>query len=307
MSLRTTTYIALGTAVATFLLLLVGGIVHGTDSGMACPETSAVPLPLCAGALWPNMQGKVFWEHGHRLFATGVGLLTIVLSVALLLRRAEDGLAALLGGVALVLVIVQGLLGRLTVVYNLPDAVSIAHLATSQIFFGLLVYLCWRLRAQSAPTGAAVASRLPLLATVAVFGQVVLGALVRHMDAGLACLDFPLCDGKVVPEGTLPLVQMAHRGGAIVAGVLLVAACVRVLRARGSVGARRLAIALPGLLVAQIALGWLSVRGMLGVAEVTMHLGVGVALLVGTWSMFLLTRPAALSARLAHVPVEQTA
>lgn len=307
MSLRKTTLIALGTAVATFLLLLVGGIVHGTDSGMACPETSAVPLPLCAGALWPNMQGHVFWEHGHRLFATGVGLLTIVLSVALLLRRAEDGLAAILGGVALVLVIVQGLLGRLTVVYNLPDAVSVAHLATSQIFFGLIVYLAWRLRAQGAPTGAPVASRLPLIATVAVFGQVVLGAVVRHMDAGLACLDFPLCGGEVVPEGTLPLVQMAHRAGAVVAGALLVAACVVVLCAKASVGARRLAAALPVLLVGQIVLGWLSVRGMLGVTEVTLHLGVGVGLLVGTWSLFLLARPSTLSARLVPARVEQTA
>lgn len=308
---RTIYTLAFGTAVATFLLLLVGGIVHGTDSGMACPESSAVPLPLCAGAIWPEMTGKVFWEHGHRLFATGVGVLTIALAVGLWLRRRADGLAAGLGVAALVLVIVQGLLGRLTVVYNLPDAISIAHLATSQVFFGLLIYLVWRVRAglvgrvraglvwrDSAPAPAA-APGFTLIATLAIFGQVVLGAVVRHLDAGLACLDFPLCGGRLVPDGTLALVQMAHRAGGVIAGTLLVIACIRVRRRATSPGARRLALGLKTLLLAQIVLGWLSVRSFLGVAEVTAHLGVGVLLLAGTWSMHLLVSPTLLRSRAA--------
>src|SRR5262245_13322574 len=70
--------LAVATAVATFLLLLVGGLVNPTGSSLACPD-----WPLCYGSPFPPMVGGIFYEHSHRLFATGVGILTVVLAVLL--------------------------------------------------------------------------------------------------------------------------------------------------------------------------------------------------------------------------------
>ncbi len=271
--------------VATFLLLLVGGVVHATDSGLACPD-----WPQCFGSFFPPMVGKVFFEHGHRLFATGVGLLTIA-QLALVWRGFPPGHASRSLAVgALLLVVWQGLLGGMTVRMRLPDAVSTAHLATSMLFFALLVVLAFRTRPATVdrplPRSAA---RVTGVAAVAVYAQLVLGALVRHTDAGLACTRFPSCDGI----GTsLPIaLHMLHRAGAVIAAVAVIAAALVVLRAAGEARlARLLALAVPGLVVVQIFLGVMSVLSALEAVLVTAHLGVGALLWGTTVSMYCAAR-----------------
>src|SRR5687768_13555615 len=98
--------LAVATAVATFFLLLVGGIVHGTGSSLACPD-----WPLCYGSPFPEMTGGVFYEHGHRLLAFGVGMLTTVLMVYCILARKRDRALLWLGIATFVIVVIQGVLG----------------------------------------------------------------------------------------------------------------------------------------------------------------------------------------------------
>src|SRR5687767_5859274 len=120
---------AIVTAVATLLLIVAGGLVTSTESGLSVPD-----WPLSYGRLMPPMVGGVFYEHGHRMVATAVGLLTVVLAVWLA-RREPRPWVRRLGWLALAAVVAQGLLGGLTVIYLLPTAISVAHACLAQAFF----------------------------------------------------------------------------------------------------------------------------------------------------------------------------
>src|SRR5437667_2296558 len=120
---------ALLVAIATFFLIIAGANVTSHDAGLATSD-----WPLSNGQVFPRMVGNLFWEHGHRLVATTVGLLTIALAIVLQIRERRSWVKRL-GWVALGGVIAQGLLGGLTVKMNLPLAVSAAHATLAQLFF----------------------------------------------------------------------------------------------------------------------------------------------------------------------------
>ncbi len=300
---------AVATAACTFLLLLVGGIVHGTGSSLACPD-----WPLCYGDIAPPMTGGIFYEHGHRLLATGVGMMTIALFTFCVRARHEDGALPWLGWAALVIVIIQGVLGGLTVIFRLPTAVSTGHLATSMVYFALLLTLAWRARrgepeARTWPVAPGV-RRLAGVSVAAVFIQIVIGALVRHTGAGLACLDVPLCAGELWPAAAhvTAKLQMVHRIAGVLVAAVVVASAVQTFRAapRSARGIRLLAGAAPVLVAIQIVLGALSVWSMLGLWQVTAHLGVGALLLADVWLLRLATRAAdPAAARAPSMALEQ--
>lgn len=282
--------LAVATSCATFVLLLIGGIVHGTGSSLACPD-----WPLCFGSFFPEMKGNVLIEHGHRLFASGVGVLTVVLFALLFAgRRRGAGGARLwaLGLLALVLVCFQGLLGGLTVIYRLPTLVSSAHLATSMLFFALLVVLSGLTGAQrprvALPRGHHV---LLLLTTLLAYTQIALGGLVRHTGAGLACIDLPLCRGQVLPIGDHPtvLIHALHRLNGLLVFGLVIALLVTLYPRGGRV--RAYAVLLAALVLGQLTLGVMSVLSYLGLIWVTAHLGGAALCLAVLVRLCMLTRP----------------
>jgi cytochrome c oxidase assembly protein subunit 15 len=122
-------------ACATFALLIAGALVTSNDAGLATSD-----WPLSNGQVFPKMVGNLFWEHGHRMVATTVGLLTIALAVYLFLKE-ERPWARRLGLFGLIAVITQGLLGGLTVKLMLPLWVSAAHATLAQLFFCTTVSL----------------------------------------------------------------------------------------------------------------------------------------------------------------------
>jgi len=173
-------YILLVTG-ATFFLLIAGALVTSNDAGLATPD-----WPLSNGQVFPKMVGNLFWEHGHRLVATTVGLLTIGL-VIYLFRREGRGWVRRLGLLALIAVIAQGLLGGLTVKLMLPLAVSAAHATLAQIFFCTMVSLSvftsegWQADRKGLTEKAGLPLRhLSVAATVTIFLQLILGATLRH-------------------------------------------------------------------------------------------------------------------------------
>jgi cytochrome c oxidase assembly protein subunit 15 len=271
------------TAGATFVLLFVGGLVTSTGSGLAVPD-----WPLAFGQFFPEMVGGVLFEHGHRLAASAVGLLTLVLAGWIVLREPRPGVR-LLGLLALAAVILQGVLGGITVLYKLPLAVSVIHACLAQIFFCLTITLAvltgplWTSgRTLGADPGRPSLALLAGGTVTLVFGQVLLGALTRHMKAGLAIPDFPLAFGLLVPPLVTPhiTVHFAHRVGALVVAAAVAALLVRVERQHGDVPALRRPIRLAAaLVVAQILLGGLTIWTARAVVPTTTHLVVGAAIL----------------------------
>ncbi|MDO8665570.1 MAG: COX15/CtaA family protein, partial [Gemmatimonadales bacterium] len=112
---------ALAVAGATFVLVVAGGLVTSTGSGLSVPD-----WPLSFGTLFPRMEGGVRFEHTHRLIAAGVGLLTIALAVWIARREPRRWVRGL-AFVAVGAVVIQGVLGGLTVLFKLPTPISVAH------------------------------------------------------------------------------------------------------------------------------------------------------------------------------------
>ena len=282
----------------TFCLLVVGGLVHNTRSSLACPD-----WPLCFGSAFPKMEGGVLVEHGHRLLATAVGLGTIGLLFGLLLRARRTGHRALgrLGIAALCLVVAQGVLGGLTVIYRLPTIVSTLHLATSMLFFSLLIYIVFQLQPTTVrprPSLGLPLERASLLGAALVYAQMIVGALMRHLGAGLACTDLPLCKDGLWPAGAHPnvLLHAFHRLFAVVVFAALCSIAVVAFRTTRDAAARALAVTAPVLAVVQGTLGWLSVSSFLDAVPVTAHLGVAAILLADMVVLQLHSRGAARSA-----------
>lgn len=218
-------------AASTVLLIAAGGMVTSTGSGLSVPD-------------WPNTYGwfmfsfpmdkwvgGIRYEHSHRLIASTVGFLTIVLALWIW-RFDPRRWVRKLGFAALGAVILQGLLGGLTVLLLLPAAVSIGHAGLAQLFFCMTVTLAlvtspaWR--APQASIDAPVLRRVSAATTLMIYAQILLGATMRHTGAGLAIPTFPLAFGHVLPPvwDAAIAVHFAHRVGAllVIGGIVATAA-----------------------------------------------------------------------------------
>ena len=282
-------------AFATFGLLVWGGMVNATGSSLACPE----PTFVCNGTLFPEMTGGVFFEHGHRLIAETVGVLQLILTILLYRRRPQlRPLAFLLLG----MITVQASLGAITVYYKLPWFVSTGHLLLGMSYFATLIYTAFRtrpapsvveldrhakLRAELGP-----ARRWIAIACGAVFAQLLLGALVRHLGAALVCLGMPTCtlDGTWFPAAAVQDLHMVHRGFGCIVAIVTITAAVKVWRhARSWPALRLLATIAPALVLGQIALGIFTVLTWRAVPLAVAHFA-GAASLWALWiSAWLLT------------------
>jgi cytochrome c oxidase assembly protein subunit 15 len=249
-------------AAATLVLIAAGGMVTSTSSGLSVPDWPTTYGYQMFSFPWSGMVGGIFYEHGHRLIASLVGLLTIGL-VLFQWRVEPRRWVRRLGVVALVAVITQGLLGGVTVLFFLPDAISISHAALAQAFFCLVVSIAvftsegWR-----DPSGQPVDDRTLSrnMATLAafVYAQILVGATMRHTGAGLAIPDFPLSYGHLIPPfwtGAIAL-HFAHGVGAVLIALFVAVIAARFLsRYRRRPEIARPILALTLLVAVQITLG----------------------------------------------------
>ena len=284
---------AVATAAATLLLIAAGGLVTSTESGLSVPDwptTYGWNMFTFPMSKWV---GGIRFEHTHRLIASAVGLLTIILA-AWLQRREERSWVRRLGWGALAAVVAQGLLGGLTVIFLLPTAVSVAHACLAQTFFCLVVTIALvtspRFRA-GGTAAASFVSRAAAMTTALVFLQLLAGAVMRHTKAGLAIPDFPLALGHIVPPiaSFAVAIHFAHRVGAVLvasAAAVCVAASVRLARP----GLAKTAWFLAAAVAAQIALGALTVLSKKDVVFTTAHVATGALVLGLSLALFIASR-----------------
>jgi cytochrome c oxidase assembly protein subunit 15 len=230
----------------TVLLVLAGSLVTSTDSGLSVPDwptTYGWNMFTFPPSKWV---GGIVYEHGHRLIASTVGFLTIILAAWLSTQDPRRWLKRL-GFAALGAVIAQGVLGGLTVLFFLPAAISTAHAGLAEIFFCLTVAIAlftspgWMAgygrtasnlaeRDDVAGVGGvpgvpgvpgvndSMLRRVATATTILIYAQILIGATMRHTGAGLAIPDFPLMFGHWLPPvwDAKIAVHFAHRVGALV-------------------------------------------------------------------------------------------
>ena len=247
--------LSLATTALLFGLIVLGSVVRTTGSGLACPD-----WPLCHGRLIPPFQFNVLIEWFHRLVALLTSVSLFVTVGWVMVHPATRSRIGALAGLAVALLLVQVLLGALTVWKLLSPSVVSSHLAVALLLFVTMLSLTLVARAEAAPAATGEPRPAGLLATFGIatalaYGQSLLGGIVSTSHAGLACPGWPDCDGRWFPPlASLEGLQMLHRYGAyaLTAAVMLVAIRARTapdaaVRAGGSLAF--------GLTLAQVAFG----------------------------------------------------
>src|SRR5882724_6222413 len=296
------------TALATLLLICSGGMVTSKGVGLAVPDwptTFGYNMFLFPVSKWI---GGILFEHTHRLIASAVGFLTIIL--AIWLWRSDDRRwLRNLGVIALAGVVVQGILGGLRVTM-LKDEIGIFHACLAQAFLGLLVFIAlvttnfWRTLSNVflAPKTFAPIKTVASLITLAIYVQLALGATMRHQHRDLAILDFPTANGAWIPDTSETALgkvnawrdarglsdvhafqiwlQMAHRLLALIIAIAVVAFCLRVWRDAPHLTAlKRLSIFWIVLVACQIMLGAWVIWSNKAADIATAHVALGAVML----------------------------
>src|SRR6266436_1544072 len=310
------------TAVATLFLICSGGMVTSKGAGLAVPDwptTFGYNMFLFPVSQWV---GGILFEHTHRLIASTVGFLTIIL--AIWLWRTEDRPAVrTLGLLAVGGVILQGILGGLRVTM-LKDQIGIFHACLAQAFLGLIVLIAivttdfWRtLNRNSTVLNGQVHQRFrrvkqfAIVATTLIYVQLALGATMRHQHKDLAILDFPTANGAWIPDTSATALakinvwrdaralsdvdefqiwlQMAHRFLALLIGIAVIAFCVRVWKDAYAIAAlRRLSILWGVLFLLQFTLGAWTIWSNKAADVATSHVALGAIMLsfgVSAWAI----------------------
>ncbi len=313
--------LALFAALLCFGVVVLGGYTRLSDSGLGCPD-----WPGCFGHIAPTGSAehyasaadvrKAWVEMAHRYLASTLGLIIVVLAALSIRAHREPGVRVGFSLVLLVLVVLQGMLGMLTVTWLLKPLIVTGHLLGGLTTFALLLWLWMSMRAESRTVdGYSVLAGNKVveyggqarlwagLALVALALQVALGGWTSSNYAALACPDLPKCQDQWIPEadyrdafvlwrglginyagGVLDhparvAIHFTHRVGAVLAGTLLLLAVLFALRGLGS-GPRWAALAVLAALAAQVSIGVFMVLRAFPLELAAAH-NAGAALLVG--------------------------
>ncbi len=213
------------TVLSVFALVVLGGVVRVTESGLGCPD-----WPLCHGRLLPPLELTAIIEYSHRLVTSALVTPLVLLTCALVwLTQRHEGWLVVPATLAVGLLLAQALLGGVTVLTELPGGVVAAHLALAEALLACLILVLvvayrgaltqWSQKAfRSSPDPF---PRLALISAAGVYLLILTGSYVTASGATAACITWPLCQGELFPQHILPMIHMAHRYLASIIGIFL--------------------------------------------------------------------------------------
>lgn len=258
----------------TWVLLWIGGLVNPMGASLACPDWYFVPT--CNGELLPAMTGGVLFEHGHRLWASMVGFLTLLFSIGIWISKKVDRTTKKLAVLAIFGVALQGTLGGLTVLMGLNAALSTLHLVVAMGFFCLLIYMSLRILGFNSVKESKQWEFW--IAFGLTFVQILLGGLIRHVGAGMACgNDWLSCGPSFWPSWNLGQLHMVHRFVGYALALMIGWICLK------GIQKNRLALLPPILVLSQIGLGLWTVASLRSAHVVALHTAVGAMTLGVLW------------------------
>jgi len=272
--------LSVATAVVTYALVVLGGVVRVSGSGLGCPD-----WPLCHGRLLPPLDLHAIIEYSHRTTASLTSVLVVLTAAVAWLAWRKRRDIVIPATIALGLLIVQVVLGAITVRLELPPMIVLAHLATAMALLGAV---CVTAVAALTPAPAGTVDRSSirwtLLAAGGTYLLIISGSLVVGSGASGTCDAWPLCGGGFsFGFDGLPAIQLLHRGIAAVIGLLIVFSLVSVLARHRRQPAVRATVALTlAALGFQIAVGAAVVTLRLPAALRGLHLALASAVWAGT-------------------------
>jgi heme A synthase len=258
-------------------LVVLGGIVRVTGSGLGCPD-----WPLCHGKFFPPLELQPVIEYSHRLVASAVvGPIVLATCVAAWITQRRDRWIVVTASVAVVLLIGQALLGGVTVLTELPGGIVAAHLALAEALLAtLIVLLVVSHRGPLIWDG--LSRRFPVLmlaAALAVYALILTGSFVTAAGATAACTTWPLCQGNVFPQSTFQAINMGHRLATLVFGLYVLYALHLGFRGKNRPGGVKfLAMAATIILAMQVAAGAATVWLDFAIGLRALHLSLATAL-----------------------------
>lgn len=245
------------TALSVLVLITVGGIVRTTGSGLGCPD-----WPLCYGKVLPPFEYHAIIEYLHRFIASIiVGPLVLVNFALVVLWMRKDKALLWISLVTVVLLLIQGGLGAITVLNELPPAIVAVHLSTGELFFALIITqatLMYKYRLVDANSFAL--SRkivvLTILSVPVMYFVLISGSLVTANGALAACLSWPLCGNS----GFLASIHMGHRWAVLVLGLFVIYVVHFAIKNKSFPGdVRKIAMLVALVFIIQIAVGALMI------------------------------------------------
>ena len=208
---------------SAFFQVTLGGVVRVTDSGLGCPD-----WPLCHGEIIPPFDTATLIEYSHRLSGSVLGLLVIATTAIAWMRFRTNRLVWYTNVVALVLVIVAGIFGGITVLTELAWQYRLIHLAIAEILIACLIVGAiagWNPHSSTpAAANSERADSLKPLIIASIVGAFVLilsGSYMVGEGYGTSCATWPLCRGSILPEGWAYTVHMGHRYIAAIVGIVI--------------------------------------------------------------------------------------
>ena len=186
----------------TLLLIFIGALVKSHEVGLSVPDWPTTYGKQMFAFPLSEMVGGIFYEHGHRMMATFVGFITLIQAILLGISNKPKWIIKI-GYASLLLVIIQGIFGGITVLYFLPAPISIIHGILAQTFFLFTILIAYGLsneRSNRKESGHLIHLRkVSVTILIMVYIQLILGAITRHTASGMAIPDFPTMGGQWIP------------------------------------------------------------------------------------------------------------